>query len=94
LMQRAHILIVEDDPGVAKALAGLLGDEGHRTTHVPSAERGWDVLFGGDPPDLVLLDVRLPGESGLDLLARLPSPCRRRSSSSRVRRARAKLCAR
>jgi len=70
----ARILVVDDDPAVARGVAGLLRDEGYRTTEVRSAAEAWAALHAPEPPDLVLLDIRMPGETGLQLLARLPRP--------------------
>ena len=65
-----HILIVEDESATAWALCESLEDEGHRTTHVSSAE---DALAAVDRDhfDLVITDIRLPGMSGLNLARQL-----------------------
>ena len=65
-----RVLIVEDDPNVGAVLRELCLRLGYRAETVGSAE---DALarLQGDRPDLILLDVRLPGMSGLDFL-RLP----------------------
>src|SRR5260221_4352373 len=64
------ILIVDDEPGVRSALAGVLSDEGYRVETAPSGEACLDRLTRG-PIDLILLDVWLPGMDGLATLARL-----------------------
>ncbi|HEX8702928.1 MAG TPA: sigma-54 dependent transcriptional regulator, partial [Myxococcaceae bacterium] len=70
-----HILLVDDDPGVLKGLRGLLSDEGFQTLEARSAAEASRLLDSlEDPPDLVLLDLRMPGETGLEWLARLPRP--------------------
>jgi len=70
-----RILLVDDDPGVLKGLRGLLSDEGFRPVEARSAAEASRVLEAPEgPPDLVLLDLRMPGETGLELLARLPRP--------------------
>jgi DNA-binding NtrC family response regulator len=68
-----RILVVDDDPAVVRGVSGLLRDEGYRTTSAQSAAEAF-TLLQRDAPDLVLLDVRMPGESGLELLKRLPRP--------------------
>jgi two-component system nitrogen regulation response regulator NtrX len=65
-------LIVEDDLRLRADLAFMLRDEGFEVTTVESAEEAFDRLgMDGPLPDLLLLDVRLPGKSGVDLVRRL-----------------------
>jgi nitrogen regulation protein NR(I) len=65
-----RILLIEDDLGTASALKKVLEAEGYA---VAMAERGDDGLTQATERsfDLVLTDLRLPGLSGLDLVARL-----------------------
>jgi two-component system, NtrC family, nitrogen regulation response regulator NtrX len=70
-----RILLVDDDPGVLKGLRGLLSDEGFQPLEARSAAEAVRLLEAPEgPPDLMLLDLRMPGETGLELLARLPRP--------------------
>ena len=70
-----RILLVDDDPGVLKGLRGLLSDEGFQPFEARSAAEAVRLLEAPEgPPDLMLLDLRMPGETGLELLARLPRP--------------------
>ncbi|WP_224361103.1 sigma-54-dependent transcriptional regulator [Hyalangium versicolor] len=70
-----RILLVDDDPGVLKGLRGLLSDEGFQPLEARSAAEAARLLDAPEgPPDLVLLDLRMPGETGLEWLARLPRP--------------------
>src|SRR3977135_565140 len=64
------ILIVDDEPGVRSALAGVLSDEGYEVEAVASGEACLERLTRGSI-DLVVLDVWLPGMDGLATLARL-----------------------
>jgi two-component system, NtrC family, nitrogen regulation response regulator NtrX len=64
------ILIVDDEPGVRTALAGVLRDEGYAVDAVATGEACLDRLTRG-PVDLIVLDVWLPGMDGLATLARL-----------------------
>src|SRR5438309_1061203 len=64
------ILIVDDEPGVQKALTGVLTDEGYAVETVSSGEACLDRVTRG-PVDLIVLDVWLPGMDGLATLARL-----------------------
>jgi DNA-binding response OmpR family regulator len=61
-----EILIVEDEPGVAVAIQFLMEQQGH---NVLIAERGEDALdlVYKYKPDLVLLDIMLPGISGWEV---------------------------
>ena len=61
-----EILIVEDEPGVALAIQFLMEQQGHR---VLVAERGEDALelVYKYKPDLILLDIMLPGISGWEV---------------------------
>jgi two-component system, NtrC family, nitrogen regulation response regulator NtrX len=69
----ARVLIVDDDPAVLRGVGGLLRDEGFRTTEAQSVAEA-ERRLGSSDPDLLLLDLRLPGEGGLDWLARLGHP--------------------
>ena len=63
-----RVLVVEDDEGVAAALAELLGNAG---ASVIQATRGADALHRVKGCDLVLLDLGLPDMDGLDVLRTL-----------------------
>ena len=68
---RVHtILIVDDHQGTREGLAQYLELEGYATLSATSAEDGLTRLEEG-APDLVLLDVNLPGMDGLEMLAQL-----------------------
>ncbi|MCK4764833.1 MAG: response regulator [Candidatus Aminicenantes bacterium] len=66
------ILIVDDDPSIRQALAELLGDAGYKVETAADAGETF-VKIGHSPPDLIVLDVLLPGEDGFDIAARLKS---------------------
>ena len=59
----ARILLIEDSPTEAAVLTQLLEKNGHEVTASISAEDGIDVCRR-DRPDLVLMDVVLPGMNG------------------------------
>ncbi|MGH9812292.1 MAG: sigma-54-dependent transcriptional regulator, partial [Candidatus Acidiferrales bacterium] len=65
--ERANILIVDDEPDVREALEALLTHNGFRTGFAGDADSGLKAMTD-QPWDLVLLDVKLPGRSGLALL--------------------------
>ncbi len=64
------ILIVDDEPGVRSALAGVLRDEGYDVDAVDSGEACLERL-AREAFDVVVLDVWLPGMDGLATLARM-----------------------
>ena len=66
------ILVVDDDPEIRRLVAGYLADQGMRTLTADDADAARRRL-GTTSVDLVVLDVMLPGESGLELLAALRS---------------------
>lgn len=64
------ILIIDDEPSIRESLDGILEDEGYRTLLAETGEAGL-ALAREECPDLVLLDVWLPGIDGLETLSRL-----------------------
>jgi DNA-binding response OmpR family regulator len=67
-----HILIVEDEADIAEGLEYNLRREGFRTTIAESAEKGLRIaLDEKTSPSLILLDIMLPGMTGMELCRRL-----------------------
>jgi len=64
------ILIIEDQPSVRFGLRKLLEDEGYRALEAETGEQAIAVVTES-APQLILLDLRLPDGSGLDLLTRI-----------------------
>jgi two-component system nitrogen regulation response regulator NtrX len=64
------VLVVDDEAGVRGSLAGILGDEGYAVEAVESGEAALEALEARRF-DLVLLDVWLPGQDGLEVLRRI-----------------------
>ena len=62
-----HILLVDDDALMRRSLAFNLEQSGYRATAAASAEDAL-AIARRDPPDLILLDIGLPGMDGLDAL--------------------------
>lgn len=62
-----HILVVDDDALLRRSLAFNLEQAGYRVNTSASAEDALE-LARRDPPDLILLDINLPGMDGLDAL--------------------------
>lgn len=65
-----RILVVEDEPALARHVARALAREGHATDVCHDGPAGL-AAAQRTAPDLVVLDLNLPGLDGLDLLARL-----------------------
>lgn len=65
-----HILLIDDDALLVKALAYTLQQNGYETSTAQSAEQGL-ALVDGIAPDLILLDIGLPGMDGLEALRRI-----------------------
>ncbi len=67
-----QILIVDDEERIRQSLGGVLGDEGYQ---IFEAREGNQALkqIENDPPDLVLLDIWMPGMDGIEVLERIKS---------------------
>ena len=61
------VLLVEDDPDVRAMLRLLLEDENYRVFEAGDAERALERV-DAERPDLLIVDLKLPGQSGLDLV--------------------------
>jgi len=66
----AKILIVEDNPDNMKLFTAVLTIRGHRVVGLPGGE-GLLPTMQAETPDVVLLDIQLPGEDGFQLLEKL-----------------------
>lgn len=67
-MSGGDLLLVEDDETLAGLLAAHLRAHGYLVTVAPTAEAAQGLLAGGARPDLLLLDINLPGETGWSVL--------------------------
>ncbi len=65
-----RILIVDDEESIRRSLAGILSDEGFSTDGAGDGEKALDAIRG-QTPDLVLLDIAMPGRDGLEILEEL-----------------------
>jgi two-component system, NtrC family, nitrogen regulation response regulator NtrX len=69
-MAMKTILIVDDEESIRESLDGILQDEGFRTLFARDGEEGLAMLRD-ETPDLVLLDIWMPGIDGLEVLRRI-----------------------
>ena len=65
-----NILVIEDDPTVGGFIRRGLEEQRYRVTLVPNGEEG-ERVAASESFDVVILDMRLPGKSGLDVLQSL-----------------------
>jgi CheY-like chemotaxis protein/anti-sigma regulatory factor (Ser/Thr protein kinase) len=68
---RGRILVVDDDRGLRHAMATLLEETGHVVVQATDGPGALNELASRTPFDVMLLDVGLPGISGLDVLAQV-----------------------
>jgi len=68
---RGRVLVVDDESGIRFSLKGILEDEGFTVVEAESGEAGLELLDSGEAVDLVFLDIWLPGQDGLAVLARI-----------------------
>lgn len=71
----SRVLLIEDDPAVRRGVVLGLSRNGHETEAVGTGESGLEAL-AAFKPDLVLLDLMLPGMSGLDVCSRIRATSR------------------
>ena len=65
-----RILVVDDDEGVREAIKMTLEYDGYKCLFARSGQEGLDRV-ATDSPELVLLDVKMPGMDGLEVLRRM-----------------------
>jgi DNA-binding response OmpR family regulator len=65
-----HVLVVDDDADVRQMIVDYLGDNDIRTTALPDG-RDVNRIMAEDVIDLLILDLKLPGEDGLQIVRRL-----------------------
>ncbi|MBI2880675.1 MAG: UDP-3-O-[3-hydroxymyristoyl] N-acetylglucosamine deacetylase [Candidatus Tectomicrobia bacterium] len=66
-MSLGHILIVDDEESIRQSLEGILRDEGFTTSQAADGDEALEILRR-EAPDVVLLDVWLPGLNGIQAL--------------------------
>jgi DNA-binding response OmpR family regulator len=66
----AHILVVDDEPHITEIVAAYLAREGHRVDTTDDGDQAL-ALARSTRPDVLVLDVMLPGHSGFEILREL-----------------------
>ncbi len=70
-MSRAiDVLVVDDNPDALESIGSELRGSGYQVRTAPGAAEAWEK-FRARRPDLVISDIRMPGETGIDLLRRI-----------------------
>jgi two-component system, NtrC family, nitrogen regulation response regulator NtrX len=64
----SRILVVDDEDGIRRSLAGILSDEGFDTTPARDGDEALASIAEDGLPDLVLLDIAMPGRDGVEIL--------------------------
>jgi putative two-component system response regulator len=78
LLPKQSILVVDDTPDNIDVLTDVLCDD-YRIRVATSGEKALKIVYSDEPPDLILLDIMMPGLSGLEICRRLKAnPDRRR----------------
>ena len=65
-----HVLVVDDDADTLDALRHLLEQSGARVSTASSAPSAYQAV-AGEPPDVILSDIGMPGEDGLSLIRKV-----------------------
>ncbi|MEM9517245.1 MAG: response regulator, partial [Actinomycetota bacterium] len=89
-MTSTKVLVVDDEPTVREVVVGYLRRDGHDVAEAADGNTALELL-DADPPDLVVLDMMLPGVNGLDILRRVRSSSESKSSSNLAIRVRITL---
>jgi len=78
LLPKQNILVVDDTPENIDVLRNVLAAD-YRIRVATTGEKALKIIYSDEPPDLILLDIMMPGLSGLEICRRLKAnPDRRR----------------
>ncbi len=66
----AKVLLVDDEPDVRKTYRDILEAEGYEVTEAASGDEAIKKI-NGYRPDLILLDIRMPGKNGIEMAREL-----------------------
>jgi DNA-binding response OmpR family regulator len=68
--QRLKVLVVDDEPAICTLMQTFLSQQGYEVHTVDDGARAMHQ-FHADPPDMVLLDISMPGMSGTEVLEQI-----------------------
>lgn len=71
-----RILVVDDEPHIRRVLSAVLGSRGYEVLMASDGTEGLDG-FASEDVDLVILDLMMPGASGLEILSKIRTDARR-----------------
>ncbi len=66
------VLVIDDERSILQSLEGILSDEGYQVFLADSGKTGLEIL-DREIPDLILLDIAMPGMDGMEVLSRVKS---------------------
>jgi len=67
------ILVIDDDSEIRYSLTRVLSSKAYQVAEAPSGEQGIALVKKGPPPDLIFLDIRMGGMSGIETLQHIRS---------------------
>src|SRR3972149_7351464 len=65
-----HILVIDDEPQILRALKAILGEKSFKVSPATTGQEGL-TLAAANPPDIVILDLGLPDMDGFEVCVRL-----------------------
>ncbi len=68
MQSKAHVLVVDDDPGIRRQIGDRLASRGHRVDEAANGAVALE-MFRRESPDLAILDLHLPDTNGLEVLS-------------------------
>lgn len=72
MLNEPNILVIDDDETILDSITQVFSGEGYSTKTAENGDRGLTILKE-DRPDLVLVDLKMPGKSGMEVLEELKS---------------------
>ena len=69
-MDKKRILLVDDEDGIQLLYRGEFEDDGYLVASAPNGDEAL-ARFRANPPDLVLLDINMPGLNGIEVLRQM-----------------------